>query len=207
MNNYIRILVFLREFAGDTNFHIIHDFLNDIGLIDNSKKKTILSELSSLGLLKYDGGRKGGQIILGSREGKTKTFGDFWDKKYEAKITIEGLKYLKEELEMEKQGSYNFKIEGSNNQVVIDSKNVTIKAKDEVETLIQSVIKSIEADNTIQLETKDIYKRTFYKLRTEVSQDKLNQDTLKEAITIGDSVSSIGSFVLSIVNQLLIGQS
>jgi uncharacterized protein YegP (UPF0339 family) len=202
VNNYIKILTHLREFAGDTELHNIHSFLDKLGLIDKKQKNSILSDLQKMDYIRYDGGTKGGQMIIGGKK-----FGEIYQAEFKARITIEGLKYLKEDLEMEKQGSYNFKIEGSNNQVVIDSKNVTIKVKDEVENLIQSVIKAIEADTSIQIETKDSYKGTFYKLSTEVSQDKLNQATIKEAISIGDSLSSIGSFVLSMINQLLIAQS
>jgi hypothetical protein len=198
MNNYIKILIHLRQFADDTELHNIHSFLDDLGLTKKKQKESILSDLRKMEFIVYDGGTKGGELIIDG-----KTCGEFYEKEFEAKITIEGLLHLKQELEMQKQGSYNFKIEGNNNHVIIESKNVTIKAKDELEDLIQAALKAIEMDDSIQLEIKETYKGTFYKLRTEISENKLDQNTIKEIITIGDSLSSIGSFVLSIINLIL----
>lgn len=139
MNNYIRLLLHLKQFDGDGKLHPIENLFPDILLSDI---KSILDELSEEGLIKYNGREEryltfvlDHNLLTNESKITENPLNDHIlnsePEPFKAKITFKGSKYLKEELQMQESGKYNIAVngQGATNNFVIESQNVTIDNK------------------------------------------------------------------------------
>lgn len=203
MNNYLKVLLYLKQFEGDGKFHEVESLLPDI---DKKEKKEIFVELAREDLVQLDGGRHTGlPIIIGYRDGSSKTFGgdNIRYEPYTAKLTFKGSKYLKEELEMEDKGKYNIKVDGNSTaNVIIGSPGATINNKTEIVDKIKAILKTIENDNSIDTSSRQNAIGDFNNLLKEVEQDTKNPATIEKIFSLGGNISSIGSLVVSLIQLL-----
>ena len=205
MNNYLKVLLYLKQFEGDGKFHEVESLLSDI---DKDEKKEIFVELAREDLIHLDGGRHTGfPIIIGYRDGSRKSFGgdNIRYEPYTAKITFKGSKYLKEELEMTDKGKYNINVDGNSTaNVIIESPGATINNKTEIINTAKTIIKTIETDNSVDNATKQQAIGDLNQFIAEVEKGKPNGDTVNKVLTLGSNIASIGSLVISLI-QLLAG--
>lgn len=205
-NNYLKILLHLKQFAGDGKFHEIESILGDLG---QQEKKEIVFELVREGLIYLDGGRMTGSafIAFGDGKGNIKTIGDnYTEVKYlpfSGKLKLKGSKYLKDILEMADKNEYNINVsDGSTANVIISSPNSTINNKTEIIDKTKSIIKTIETDNSIDGSTRQIAISDFSQFLIEVEKDIHNQATIDKILSFGSNISSIGSLVVSLIQLL-----
>jgi hypothetical protein len=205
MNNYLKVLLYLKQFEGDGKFHQVESVLSEI---DKKEKTEIFVELAREDLIHLDGGRYVGfPIILGYGDGRTESFGgdNIRYEPYTAKITFKGSKYLKEELEMTDKGKYNINVDGNSTaNVIIGSPGATINNKTEIINTAKTIIKTIETDNSVDNATKQQAIGDLNQFITEVEKGKPKPDTVNKVLTLGSNVASIGSLVISLI-QLLAG--
>lgn len=187
MNNYLKILEFLERFAGDTELHNIHSFLNDLGLTTKKQKESILVELARSEYLTFDGGTKGGEIWFGKKK-----FGGFYEKDYEARITLLGLTYL----DQQRQKNMKFSLNGNNNQVVLYSNDVKINA--DTKEVISNILTTLERDKSITAEQQTQYLEAFNTLLIELTDQQVKPSTWQSILSIGDNVSSISSLLIQL---------
>ncbi len=203
MNNYLKVLLYLKQFEGDGKFHEVESLLNDI---DKDEKKEIFIELAREDLVHLDGGRYTGlPIIIGYRDGTSRTFGgdNIEYEPYSAKITFKGSKYLKEELEMTDKGKYNIKVEGNSTaNVIISSPGATINNKTEIIDKVKHIVETLKTDNTLNQIEKQEAIDTFIQLENEIVADKPKSVTIDKVLTIGAKVASIGSLVIALTRLL-----
>lgn len=204
MNNYLKVLLYLKQFEGDGKFHEVESLLTDI---NKEEKKEIFVELAGEDLIHLDGGRHTGlPIIIGYADGRSKTFGgdNIRYEPYTAKITFKGSKYLKEELEMTDKGKYNISVDGNSTaNVIIGSPGATINNKTEVIKAAKTIIKTIETDNSIDNVTKQEAIGDLTRFINEVEQGNPKTETVDKVLTLGSNIASIGSLVISLI-QLLV---
>lgn len=205
MNNYFKVLLYLKQFEGDGKFHEVESLLTGI---DSEEKKEIFGALAREGLIHLDGGQYTGlPIIIGYRDGTSKTFGgdNIRYEPYTAILTFKGSKYLKEELEMEEKGKYNIKVDGNSTaNVIIGSPGATINNKTEIIDKVKNIIKTIEDDNSIDASTRENAIDNFNQLLTEIEQGKKNALTIEKIFSLGGNISSIGSLVVSLIQLLAV---
>lgn len=206
MNNYLKVLLYLKQFEGDGKFHEVENILNDIDLKD---KKEIFVELGREDLIHLDGDRHTGlPIIIGYGGGRSKTIGGD-NIKYipvSAKITFKGSKYLKEELEMIDKNKYHISVgDGSTANVIIASPHATITNKPEILNKARTIIKTIETDNSVDNTTKQQAIGDLNQFITEVEEGTPKKETVDKVLTLGSNIASIGSLVISLI-QLLAAQ-
>jgi hypothetical protein len=198
MNNYIKLLDSLDSFAGDGQFHKVHSLLESMGFNTDEKKRSFLFELSSHDLINFDGGSKGSEISFSSESGR-KTFGGFWEKEFEAKITIKGSEYLKENKPKNDTG---VSINGNNNQVVLGSHNFTVYQSQEIDDLIKNIKDIISRDQNLAHDYKMQSISAFEQLQSEVTEKKISKGTWSKIISIGSDISSIASLLLMLAEQI-----
>ena len=66
-NNYLKILLHLKQFESDGKFHEIESILDDI---DQKEKRDIIEELAREDLIYLDGGHMTGLPLIGFGDGK-----------------------------------------------------------------------------------------------------------------------------------------
>lgn len=205
MNNYLKVLLYLKQFEGDGKFHEVESILTDIDL---KEKKEIFVELGREDLVHLDGGRHVGlPIIIGYGDGRSKTIGgdNIRYVPFSAKITFKGSKYLKEELEMIDKNKYHINVgDGSTANVIISSPHATINNKPEIINKAKTIIKAIQNDNSVDNTTKQQAIGDLNQFITEVEQGNPNKETVDKVLTLGSNIASIGSLVISLI-QLLVG--
>lgn len=213
-NNYIKILAYLNQFAGDSKLYNIEDFLKQLAL-GNKESKEILTELSTNGFINFDGGyKKAGGVTLYTRDRETKRNIKTFDSSYitdyipfKAKITLKGSKYLKEELQMQESGKYTFNFHGSTNtnNIAIESKYVNFNNQNQVQGKIDEIISLISRDNNINPELQKEAIQVFEEVRTEAVSGKIQETLIDKMINYGDKISSIASFILSLISAIKAG--
>jgi hypothetical protein len=205
-NNYLKILLHLKQFEGDGKFHEIESVLGDI---DQKEKRVIIEELAREDLIYLDGGRMTGLPLIGFGDGRGNVKwigGNDADSKYipfSGKLKFKGSKYLKEELEMIDKNKYQIKVgDGSTANVIIGSPGATINNKTEIVDKVKTIIKTIENDNSIDASTRQNAIGDFNQLLKEVEQDTKNPATIEKVFSLGGNISSIGSLVVSLIQLL-----
>ena len=130
MNNYLKLLLFLKQHEGDGKLHNIEPLFPEINL---DEMKAIIGELDQEGLIKYIGRetRYDSFIVeVNHMTGQSKMTESPLNRLNDitpptplsAKITFKGSKYLKEELEMQQTGKYNINIgDGSTANLILES--------------------------------------------------------------------------------------
>ena len=213
MNNYLRLLLFLKQHDGDGKFHNIEPLFSEISL---SQMKAIIGELDQEGLIKFIGREtRYDEFIVEVNQltGKTKwtesPINELHDKippiPLSAKITFKGSKYLKEELEMQQTGKYNINIgDGSTANLILDSNSSTINNYNQVQQKIDEIINVIQEDSNIDIKAKSQLLESLSKASSEiVAQKAISKTTLKDILTRGAEISSIGSLLASLAQMLL----
>jgi len=197
VNNYLKLLLYLKQYEGDGLFHLIEDILP----IDKSQQQSIWVELAREDLIKLTGGHEAGSITFGSGE----TFGGGYIVA-EAKITFKGSKYLKEELEMRDNNKYNISVgDNSTANLILHSPGATINNRAEIVEQANKIIKAIESDDSADLQIKKDVIVTMSSFINEVNNDRPSQETINKVLSLGSNISSIGSLVISLL-QLFIGK-
>lgn len=209
MNNYLKILLHLKQFEGDGRFHEIETLLTDVSI---SELKSILKELLDEGLINFIGRETLYHSFVMEKNlltGETKTNENPFEiinrknasSPLMAKITFKGSKYLKEEIEMKESGKYNIAVTGSgaNNTFVIESKNVEIDNKPTFNNQIEKIIDQVNNDSTIDQSTKEQVLSTLQGAKNEVDQKgKISSEVVKKILEYGSNISSIGQLVLGL---------
>lgn len=209
MNNYLKILLHLKQFEGDGKFHEVEPFFDDM---TSSELKNVLQELADEELIKfigretrYDSFVVEQNILTGKTKWAESPLNEINRKTppetLKAKITFKGVKYLKEEIEMKESGKYNIAVTGSgaNNTFVIESKNVEIHNKPTFNNQIEIIIDQINKDESIDHSTKNQILSTLETARTEVGEKgKVSSEIVKKILEYGSNISSIGQLVLGL---------
>jgi len=209
MNNYIRLLLHLKQFDGDGKMHPVEHIFPDTSTNDI---KSILNELSEEGLIKYAGREErylsfvvSKNILTGETSSVESPFNDqilnSEPEPFKAKITFKGSKYLKEELQMQESGKYNIAVtgQGATNNFVIESQNVTIDNKANFATRADNIIDTINNDNSIDNDIKAKVINDLTIAKKQVDQyGKVSGDTMKNILEYASNISSIGQLVLGL---------
>lgn len=209
MNNYLKILLHLKQFEGDGKYHEVEPLFNDM---TSSELKNVLQELADEELLKFTGRETRydsfiveKNILTGETNITESPFNEInrnsEPSPLKAKITFKGSKYLKEEIEMKESGKYNIAVTGSgaNNTFVIESKNVDIDNKPTFNNQIEKIIDQVNNDSTIDNSTKEQVLSTLQTAKNEVDQKgKVSSEVVKKILEYGSNISSIGQLVLGL---------
>lgn len=202
-NNYLKILYHLKQYEGDGKFYEIESLL---GNCEEQEIKEIVEELIREGLIKcIDGVWTDLPILIGSLDRTSMYVSPDGPKynPYKAKITFKGSKYLKEELDNIKKNNYSINIgDNSTANLIIESPNSLINNKQEIDNKVQEIINQLIKDNTISDQRKNEAIQNFNQLKEEINQGKKDPSTIQKVLTTGSEISSIGSFVISLVQLL-----
>lgn len=210
MNNYMKILLYLKQYEGDGKMHEIEHLFPEM---TTSEQSNIFKELAEENLIVLKGRepRYYSHIIdINRLTGESKItespMNEIIDKtepeKFTAKLTFKGAKYLKEEIEMQDKGKYNINVsgEGANNTFVIESNNVRIDNKPEFKNRIDKIIDVLKSDNSIQSELKQQAISDFQNAKNEIGENgKLPKKIMDNILQYGSEISSIGSLVLQLL--------
>lgn len=196
LNNYLKILMFLKEFESDGVMHNVEDVLSP-----EVDKGTILVELAREGLITLDGGTTFMPAFMFSDSDKIFSGGSSYSP-YIAKLTFKGSKYLKEELEMIDNNRYNIHIgDNSTANLIMNSPGSTIDNNVLTKNKIDKIIETLKADKVIDESIKTQALQTFSNLNMEISTGKVAETTWKKIISMGSNIASIGSLVLSLLQE------
>jgi len=212
MNNYMKLLLYLKRFEGDGKFHPIEHLFHELSI---DEMKVIFNELVEEKLIDLTGHEPRytsfileQNLITGESKVTSNPLNDIImnsePNEYKAKITFKGSKYLKEELEMQNSGKYNINVsgQGANNTFVIESENVTVSNKQNFEAKTEEIIKAIKDDSTISDSIKGEAISAFESAKIELSQfGKISATLLPKLLQYGSQISSIGSLVLKLLSS------
>ena len=203
MNNYLKILDYLKQYYGDGQYYEF-EFL-----LENLDKKNIKNIAEGL--------NKDNLIDIDSRTGRTpftiSYSGDPFYKPpryipFKGRLTLKGFNHLNNALEMkEKKGSTTFS-NINNSQIVVQSTNTNINIgniqnQPEIIDITRKIVETLKSDNTINEDIRHQHLQLFQTLLIQAQNGQIDKETGKKALTVGDSVSSIGSFLLSLSQALL----
>jgi len=206
MNNYLTLLLHLKQFEGDGKMHPIEQLFPDL---TTDEKGNIFKELVVEDFIilsgrepRYDSYIFGQNIVTGKSKITESPFNklnrEIEPIEYKAKITFKGSKYLKEELEMQQSGKYNINVsgQGANNTFVIESNNVTVDNKPDFSKKVEKIIETLKSDKAISEDLKEKAISAFHQAEMEVKETgKLPKKLMKGILQYGSQISSIGSFV------------
>ncbi|TDE08652.1 hypothetical protein [Dyadobacter psychrotolerans] len=157
MNNYIKILLYLKQFEGDAKHHNVELILDDIPL---KTLGSILYELKEQDFVKFKGreqrfdsfiythNRFSGESTI--EESPFNELNKLPPDPYEAMITFKGSRYLKEELEMQQAGKYNINVDnGSTANLILESTSSTITSHSHVKDRIEKIADTLKSDTSI----------------------------------------------------------
>lgn len=210
MNNYLRLLLHLKQYEGDGKEHLIEHLFPDT---PTAEIKNILQELADEDFIKYSGREERylsfvfEQNILTNESKMTASpFNDHIlhsePPPFKAKITFKGSRHLKEELQMQESGKYNISVsgEGANNTFVIESNNVTIDNKPNFSKTVEKIIETLRSDQSIDAVLKENAILALQNARLEVEKTgKLPERLMKGILQYGSEISSIGSLVYQLL--------
>lgn len=211
-NNYLKVLLHLKQFEGDGSYHPIEEVLGNIKL---AQKEAILRELEKEQFINLVGREEQYLSYVFERNvltGQSRMVEDPLNdiikntpqQPFRAKITFKGSKYLKEELQMQKSGVYNINISGDSakHTVVLESSQVTIYNQDEAKKQIDQIIDTITSDNSIAQELKQTSVAEFQQLKTELERGNVPK-TINKVLSYGDQIGSIAGFMLALAQAVL----
>jgi hypothetical protein len=210
-NKYLLILQYLQQFEGDGQYHEIDHLLEGMNL---DQKKNIINDLVKEELIdkQHRSGFWTSQprgfwfIGDGYKErvgGPSPDWKSTWIP-YMAKITFKGKNHLKNEIEPgQNQANMN---NISNSTIIVGSSNVNVTIshqQTELVSLIQKIVEQLESGRVESDAQNQQILELYQTLLAQAQSGKIEKETALKALTIGDSVSSIGSFVLSLGQLLL----
>lgn len=206
MNNYLKLLLHLKQFEGDGKMHKIEQLFPEINIKEIG---SIVKELENEKFIQLTGREPKYDsffVDFNSMTNETKWTESPLNKlnrqqeenEYKAKITFAGSKYLKEELQMQELGKYNINVsgKGANNTFVIESNNVTIDNRPDFSSKVDKIIDTIKSDESISDELKYKAIEEFKIAKTEVNKSgKLPEKIMKGILQYGAQIGSIGSLL------------
>lgn len=215
-NYYLIILNYLKQFQGDGKFYEIEKLfelpetdLNNQNIIKDLIKKGLVDKQIGTGF------RTRPPMSVGflSANGRFETIGGpdrNWKSKYipnRLKITFDGSDYLKKELEMKEKNSTKIG-NVTNSHIILHSPNSSINIgntqnQSEIIDITRKIVETLKADNSINEELRAQHLAIFQTLMFQAVNGNIEKETGMKALTVGDSVSSIGSFLLGL-GQILI---
>jgi len=214
-NNYLKILQHLKEFEGDGKYHEIEHLLQDL---TRDSIEQIILDLLKKGFI--DKKQPSGywslppnDVTFMDSNGRTTRVGGpdkNWKSiyvPYKVKITFEGSIYLKNEQFAREEQGMNISQINHSTVIVNSSKNKinidNTQASSEIIDLTQNIIRILKTDQSISEELRDQHLALFQTLLNQAQGGKINKELGMKVLTVGDSVSSIGSFMLSLIQTLL----
>lgn len=210
MNNYLKLLLHLKQFEGDGKEHPIEHLFPDT---PKNEVKSILQELADEGFIKYSGREERylsfivEQNLLTNESKWTESpFNDHIlnsePPPFKAKITFKGSRHLKEELQMQESGKYNINVsgEGANNTFVIESNNVTIDNRPNFSKTVDKIIDTLKSDQSVDSDLKEKAILELQNAKLEVEKTgKLPEKLMKGILQYGSQISSIGSMIYQLL--------
>ena len=202
MNNFINVLVHLKQFEGDGKYHIIEDLLK----VDFESRRIIFQQLIQEGLIKLTGGYRNidNLVTIGDGRGNSYTL-NVPDKviyyPYKAQITFKGSEYLRKETSSKPKSSIKLKAgKKARINLIVDSKNSRIiNNSDKIVSAAKKIIKTLNADKTLNTAERVKALNVFETLITEAQEKAIKQSTWEKVTSIGSDVASIVSMVLSLI--------
>lgn len=205
INNYLKILSYLKTFEGDEEYHEMESVL--VGVVEETKHK-IFRELKKEELILLTGGPApiysfgrttrdgyGGRDVQWNRV----KIGE--NTPFKGKITFKGSKHLRDELQLFDNNKINIHV-GNNStaNMILNSSSSTIS--NNASSQIDRIIETLKKDKpSLNDQTFDIAISTFELLKAEIDTGKSTQDTWTKVLSIGANISSIGSLVLTLMQQ------
>lgn len=206
MNFHIRVLEYLKQFEGDGNYHPIENLFDNI---ENGQIANVIEDLKNEELIKAKGGfikhrrfmtieyqeMMSSQALQNFRKASTVSYIP-----YEGKITFKGVEYLNS-LKMKNEININ----GNNNSVIQNSPYAFLQIQNQPEVIekINEIIEKLKVDNIITEEKRQQTSIILNQLLEESRNGKPQKNTLEKVqnlLQTGDSLSSIGSLVVSLLS-------
>ncbi|ELR70191.1 hypothetical protein C900_03876 [Fulvivirga imtechensis AK7] len=209
MNNYLKLLLYLKQFEGDGKMHPIEHLFPGLTL---KEKKAIFNELVVERLIamegretKYDSFIMEANLVTGKTKWTESPLNELNQRvkedEFRAKITFRGSKYLKEELQMQNEDKYSINVSGTstNNTFVIESRDVTINNRNNASYKLDEIIEILKKDDTINEEERTSIVGDFVQAKQAINQTgKLPERLMKSILEYGSQFSSIGNFIFSL---------
>lgn len=203
MNSYDQLLSYLLENKGDHEFIKVENILN----LNNDVLRSMLKTLAKEGLLLYQGGYNTSITRVGFGDGRGNFTplggGEDYYLPYSAKITFKGINYLEEKMTKSKN---SVKITAGNSASInlnVGSPHSTINANHQTVTdIINEVKAALLRDHTLAPSEKAEALEVFGQLGNEVKNGSPITKTLERAISFGDNIASIASYVTSLWQML-----
>lgn len=211
MNNYIKVLSYLKQYEGDAKYHNLENVFD----LDKDTLKAVLIKLRDHKFMLLKGGYHNTDAVVafGYGNGRVKTLYPPHEVyfPFEGQITFEGSKYLKEEMKSSKKSSpskFNLKAgKNANVNVIFNSANSTIQSNPELASKLEKIIEVLEQDKQIDKQRQNEAIQVFSQLKTEQEGGTITKATVTKAMELGSNISSIGSLVLSVIQMLSITPS
>ena len=212
MNNYLTVLLYLKQFDGDGDFHELESVLPSLNL---KQKESVFRELEVEGLIKLIGREQRMDSFIfemntltgASRmtESPLNELNRRPQKPFSGKLTFKGSKYLKEELEMQQSGKYNINIgHSATANLILESNNSVINNSSQAQDKIHEIIKTLTLDETLDEKSKENAISVFQNAGKELSAtNAVSKGTLKNLLSVASDISSIGSLVTGLIPILI----
>ncbi len=195
-NYYLKVLLHLKQFEGDG---LVHEIESIFANAERNQIENILRELSCENYIRLEGGNYGMLPIMYFPDDVQNNPENYSQKyvPFSASITPAGIKYLKELLTTN-SNYYSINL-GPNSNLIINSPGAAINNNPEIIKLVQEIIKTLENDSAINNDDKTEAVQSFQQLETEIKSGNAMPSTFEKIITLGEKISSIGSFVITLV--------
>lgn len=212
MNNYLKVLLYLKKYEGDGQYHEIESLFPNLSI---KQQEAIFRELEGEDFIKLTGREQRfdnfifevnhftGQSKI--TESPLNALNDLPPKPFSAKLTFKGSKYLKEELEMQNSGKYNINIGNSSTaNLILESDNAVIHNSSQVHEQIKEIVDTIKKDETLSDAKKSEAIAVFQKAENELSTTrKISKLTLREILATGSDISTIGTAVAALAQLVM----
>jgi hypothetical protein len=213
MNNYQIILMYLKQFEGDGQYHPIEQLFTGISLI---VVKDLLKELEGNGLIKFKGRENrfdryevSSNLLTQEVTIKSDIQNQFNRqnslKPLQAMLTFNGSKYLKEEIQMKENGKYNISVNGQGTiqNVVIESNNFSINSPTELARQIEEIVTVLRNDSTVNDELRKQINQDLQVLKANIINEvKIPNRLFEKILRYGSEVSSIGQLTISLLSSI-----
>lgn len=200
MDNYLKLLNYLNEFFGDGKYQ---EFEHLFTTLDRQSKKNIVEDLKKDGYVEIDPKTGFMPIVFTYPNDPHHSPPRFIN--YKGRLTLKGFNHLKEIENMKDNVKFS---NITNSQIVLGSTNTAININNvqnqpEVIEIVSKIVETLKTDNSISNELKEHHLQIFQTLLIQAQNGQIEKETGMKALTVGDSVSSIGSFLLSLGQILL----
>jgi hypothetical protein len=203
VNNFLRVLTYLKKYEGDGEFHEIENLLK----IDSETRRTIFSQMVQEGLIRIKGGHRNIDTLVSFGDGRGNiTTLNIPDKiiyyPYVGQITFKGSDYLKAERKKDMKSNVSVKT-GRNSKVnlIVDSRNSKIAGNSKkILSRAKRIISKIQSDNSLTVMRKEKAIEIFEILISEAKQGQVSTATWDKVLSAGEKIATIGSTVISLLS-------